>query len=605
MILQSLKEYYDRKVSDPDSNIAPEGFEHKELPFIIVLNKQGKLVQIKDTRTKIGKFLRAQNYLVPQAEKRTAGIKANLLWDNAEYVLGLPVKSDVKRVTEQHRAFIERIESLQIQDNGIFSILTFLANDPIQALEKSPYFLEIKENNPFMSFQLNTDIDLVCERKAVIDKIRNTNSKNQKTGICLITGEHELLSKLQPSIKGVRGTNTTGGNIVSFNLSAFNSYGKTQGDNAPIGEKSSFSYTTALNHLLGKDSKQKLQIGDVTIIFWSDRQTNFENNFSLLYDEPPKDNPDQLTEAVKALYESVKAGAMPDLEQKIKFFVLGLSPNAARISIRFWHVSTIAELSQKMIAHFNDLNIEHAPHEKDQLSLWRMLLSTAVQNKSDNISPNIEGEWIRTILEGLPYPDSLYQSVIRRIQVDREVSYPRASIIKGYLNRKFRVQDQSKEEVVKVSLDKENKNVAYLLGRLLAIIEKMQLEALEDEFDKKNPEKDRRRLNSTIQDKYYSRASANPNSVFPILIKLRGHYFKKIRNLNENRAFYFDRLIRKIMDNIDVNPTSRNEGQKILGFPSYLNLIEQGIFAIGYYHQREDFFKGKNLTTTETTEEGE
>ena len=568
MILQALKEYYERKAADPDSDIAPGGFEHKEIPFVIVIDEQGKLVQIEDTRRQVGKQLRAKRFLVPQSEIRAAGIKPYLLWDNAEYILGICAKKDSKpeRVAEQHKAFIQRIEEMNLEaDAGITAMLKFMRNDFLAALELSEHTATIKESNPFMAFRLNSDTQLICERKMVVDSILDTTKEDGKQGICLISGEQGGLARLQTPIKGVRDTNTTGGSIVSFNLSAFNSYGKTQGWNAPIGRNSTFAYSTALNYLLSKDSAQKIQVGDATTVFWSDKKTQLESDFSSLFDEPPKDNPDRLVEAVKALYRAIDTGVVP-VEDGSRFFVLGLSPNAARISIRFWQTGTTSEFSQKLAQHFHDLNIVHASHERDHLSLWWLLSRVAVLGKTENIPPNLAGDWMRCILAGLPYPDTLYQAALRRVQTEREVTYPRVAIIKACLNRKTRFQLESQIQhstgkEMAVSLDKENCNVGYRLGRLFATLEKVQEEAQPN-------------INATIRDRYYASASGTPGSVMPIIMRLKNHHLGK---LEKGRAIYFERQLAEIMGAIN-------------DFPAQLNLQDQGRFAIGYYHQRQAFF---------------
>ena len=577
MILQALKDYYERKAADPEGGIAPDGFEQKEIPFVIVIDAEGQLVQIEDTRRQVGKQLRAKSFLVPQSEIRSSGIKACLLWDNAEYVLGVCAKKDSKpeRVADQHKAFVQRIDELNLpQDEGVTAIRKFMQRDYFPDLEASEYLALIKESNPFMTFRLNSDTQLVCERAAVVASILNATKEEGEQGICLISGEHSSLARLQPPVKGVRDTNTTGGSIVSFNLAAFNSYGKTQGWNAPIGSNSAFAYTTALNYLLRKDSRQKIQVGDATTVFWSDKETQLESDFSSLFDEPEKDNPDRLVEAVRALFRSVETGAMPVDDARSEFFVLGLSPNAARISIRFWQTGTISEFSQKLVQHFSDLNIVHAPHERDHLSIWWLLSRVSALGKSENIPPNLAGDWMRCILAGLPYPDSLFQAALRRVLTEREVSYPRAAIIKAYLNRKVRWQSQSQqltfktEKEMTVALDKENKNVGYCLGRLFATLEKIQEEAQPG-------------INATIRDRYYASASGTPASVFPILMRLKNHHLGK---LEKGRTIYFERQLADIVGTLQ-------------DFSAQLNLQDQGRFAIGYYHQRQAFFTKSEVQT--------
>lgn len=578
MILQALNDYYERKAVDPDSGIAPEGFEYKEIPFILVLDASGILVNIEDTRQTINKKVRARSFLVPQGEKRSSGIKAYLLWDNVEYVLGIASKGNPGRVTQQHQAFIERINSLNLgHDAGVGAVLKFLGGTPQSSLSSSEHAKEIIESSPFMTFRLSTDTELVCQRAAVINRLRESPDAEKKYGFCLVGGKEDIQAKLQPAIKGVRGTNTTGGNIVSFNLSAFNSFGKEQGANAPMGEKASFAYTTALNHLLGKDSAQKLQVGDATTVFWSDRQNHLEDDFSALFDEPDKDNPDKLTEKVKALLRSVDTGALPPEDNETTFFILGLSPNSARISIRFWHVGTVAEFSRKIAHHFHDLEIVHGPKQRDHLSIWWLLRSIAALGKSENIPPNFAGDWMRTILNGSPYPETLFQSVVRRIHAEREVSYERAAIIKACLNRKNCFQTQTEKEMT-VSLDKENTNPGYRIGRLFAVLEKIQEEASPG-------------INATIRDRYYSSASGTPASVFPILLRMKNHHLGK---LEKGREVYFEKLLGEVVSEVGAN-----------GFPAQLSLADQGRFAIGYYHQRQSFFTKSDKPESKTTNQGE
>ncbi|HAT9523890.1 TPA: type I-C CRISPR-associated protein Cas8c/Csd1 [Legionella pneumophila subsp. pneumophila] len=571
MILQSLQVYYDRKSADPESGIAPEGFERKEIPFIIVIDKQGNFVQIEDTRYQDGKHIRAKSFLVPQSEKRSSGVKACLLWDNAEYIFGL-VRNQSKsiRIDQQHQDFFNRIRALNIEeDEGISAVLHFLSSDNLVCfLEQSNYSAEIKETNPFMSFRLNEDSHLVCERWKVVDKIKDMKTTGD-IGICLVSGEKGELTRLQPPIKGVRGTNSTGGNLVSFNLSAFNSFGKIQGANAQISKKSSFAYTTALNHLLAKDSSQKIQVGDTTTVFWADKDSHFEKYFLELFEEPPKDNPDHLSEKVAALLTAVDTGVLPESDHETKFFILGLSPNAARISVRFWHAGTIAEFSKRIAQHFHDLELIHALGKQNYMSIGALLRATALQGKSENIVPNLSGEWMRCILEGLPYPELLFQAVMRRIKAEREVSFARAAMIKAYLNRKARFLNKLEEEMT-VSLDDENKNLGYRLGRLFAVLEKIQEEA--------NP-----RINAGIREKYYSSASCTPASVMPVLMRLKNHHLTK---LTRGKGIYFERLLGEILCEIH-------------SFPPQLNLTDQGRFAIGYYHQRQAFFTKSEISSAE------
>lgn len=585
MILQALCDYYERK---PD--LPRLGFETKAIPFVIELNAAGQLVQIEDTRTIEGKKKIARNFVVPQGEKKTSGISANLLWDNAEYVLGLPAPDKLEkirkgkdaekkekeyreRLVEMHQEFVENIRtlsaSIEQEEAGLHAVLNLLESANISQLEVNQHWPEIVETNPTITFRLNGDKELVCQRSAIRVGLGGTDADAEEI-TCLISGDTDGFERLHTSIKGVWGAQSSGANIVSFNKDAFNSFGKEQGANAPVGKRAAFAYTTALNYLLSKESTQRIQVGDASTVFWSEKHTDLEDTFADLFDEPPKDDPAKQTRAIEALFKAPQTGALSNDGGKIRFYVLGLAPNAARISVRFWQVGTVAEMSARVRQHFEDLEIIHASFEKPHLSLFRLLVSTASQGKSENIPPNLAGEFMRAILAGLPYPQTLLQAAVRRIRAEREVTYRRAALIKACLNRQTR-NSPSNEKEIAVSLDDSNTNPGYRIGRLFAALEKIQEEA--------SPS-----LNATIRDRFYGAASSTPVTVFANLMKLKNHHLAK---LEEGRKRYFEKLIGQIMS--DIND-----------FPPHLSLADQGRFAIGYYHQRQAFF-----TKSESTTKGE
>lgn len=572
MILQSLKEYYDRKAADTDSGIAPLGWERKEIPYLIVIRNDGMLVRVEDTQELVGKKKRAKTFLVPQSVKRSSGVASNLLWDNVEYVTGVVCKGKSDRVATQHEAFVARLSELS-DCPSIAPIRAFLSQtDYKEKLASCPEWKDAIEACAFVTFKLVGELNPICNApdvKAHIDvgDISSADDDEAQT-ICLVTGESDSVAKLHPAIKGVQGTNTTGGNIVSFNFPAAWSFGKSQGENAPVGKRAAFKYTTALNSLLAKDSRQKMSVGDSTAVFWSQKKTNLEDEFVDLFGEPSKDDPDKGVAAVKRLLASVKTGSFLQEDDTTRFHVLGLAPNSARISIRFWHVGTVAEMERRFADWFENLQIVHKPNEKDHLSLWRLLVSIAPLGKSENIPPNLAGAVMRSILEGTPYPATLLSSAILRIKAEHEVTYPRAKIIKAFINHNL-----NQERKLTVSLDKGNTNVGYRLGRLFAVLEKVQEDA--------NPG-----INATIRDKFYASASSTPNAVFGNLMRLKNHHMSK---LSEGRSIYFEKLLGEIISEIP-------------SFPSHLKLNEQGLFAIGYYHQRQDFFT-KKLPSEKPSEE--
>lgn len=568
MILQALKDYYDRKSGDPDSGIARLGWERKKIHCIIVLDRNGNPVDIQSTVEGTGKTRKPKSFLVPQGVKRTSGINSNLLWDNPAYVIGIPtIKVEKTEAAKRHAAFRKKIDDLGVTDDpGIIAVRKFLAfslEEKIRKLEKFEYQENLRNDGINLSFKLAGESGLITESDTVRSLIENSLKQTpSKEGVCLVTGQRDSIEECHPSIKGIWGGNPTGTNIVSFNLDAFCSYGKKQGANAPIGKTTAFAYTTALNTLLGDDSENRMQVGESSTVFWSEKPTALESNFPRFFTEPPKDDPDRGVTAVKALFDSMKTGAFGHDDRAQRFYVLGLSPNAARIAIRFWIVSTVGEMEKNIARFFNDTEIVHGAKQPDRLSIFRLLNSTAVEGKSENIQPNLEGDFMRAILEGLPYPQTLLSAAIRRIRAEHEVTYPRAALIKACLNRS---SHNPVSEELTVSLNLDNKNIGYRLGRLFAALEKIQAEA--------NPG-----INATIRDRYYGAASGTPVTVFPNLMRLMTHHLSK---LVAGRRIWFEQLLAEILSEIE-------------NFPKNLSLEEQGRFAIGYYHQSQDFYKKKS-----------
>ncbi len=567
MILQALNEYYQRKTRMPDSDLAPPGFEHKAIPYLIVLSADGEFVGFDDTREGEGKKKVAKTYLLPQTVKRSSDVAANLLWDNSGYVFGIDSKGKPERAREQFQAFVEavRIRFAQCEDTGIRAVLAFLECGDFAKVFEHPLWAEILDSGANLTFRLEGDAIPVCEREVVVDALSATNEEEPgEQALCMVSGETDAIERLHPSVKGVWGAQSSGASVVSFNLDAFSSYGKSQGDNAPVGKRAVFAYTTALNHLLAKGSKQRIQVGDASTVFWCATPGHaMEELFSGFFGEPDKDNPDSGINAVSTLLNAPKTGAGSFEDDGTRFYMLGLAPNAARIAVRFWMVKTVGELAVNIRKHFDDLRIAHAPHELETLSLFRLLVSTAALGKAENIPPNLGGEVMRSVIENLPYPQTLLGGAIRRIRAEQEVTYPRAAIIKAYINR------QSGKEELKVSLDENNTNAAYRLGRLFAVLERAQ--------ERANPG-----INATIRDRYYGAASSTPMTVFSTLLKLKNHHIAKLDNKGE--AVNLEKLIGQIMDGV-------------VDFPAQLGLQDQGRFAIGYYHQRQAFFTKSEPTT--------
>jgi len=573
VILQALAKYYERI-----PNVAEEGFQKQDISFIIILNKHGDFVGLHDTREGEGKKRKGRSFMVPKAVKRTIKPAANLLWDNPAYVLGCP-KPDKKknlnalaeRAKEQQKCFLNHITetfSDNPADEGIKAVVSFLINSDYETVFRNPLWQEIEASGANITFQLEGDTELICQREAVRNAITTAfKTDSSDSQICLITGRPDTPARLHTAIKGVWGAQSSGANIVSFNLDAFKSFGKEQGYNAPVGVKSEFAYTTALNTMLTKGSRQRIQVGDASTVFWAEKKHELEDWFADIFGEPAKGDSEQDNAAIKALFKAPETGAKPVLDDSTKFYVLGLSPNASRIAIRFWYAGTVAEVEENIRQHFKDIEIEHAPHNPSYLSLFRLLVSTALQGKSDNIQPNLAGDFMRAILASIPYPATLLSSAVRRIRAEHEITYPRASLIKAVLIRNARFYKTKQTKEVGMSLDTSNTNTGYRLGRLFAVLEKVQEEASPG-------------INATIRDRFYGSASSVPVTVFPHLMKLKNHHIAKLES--KGRAVNLEKIIGEIVDDIK-------------DFPGHLSLDDQGRFAVGYYHQRQDFFKKKDI----------
>lgn len=591
MILQSLNSYYRRKCDDPDpaQRLPAFGLEQKEIPFILEITATGELVQLRDTRTPQGKKKVAQSFRVPQGVKKTSGVAANLLWDTLEYVLGVDTKGKPERVVEQHAAFVQRIALLPVAaqaDAGIQAVRRFLEGEDkaqqLEQLQSLPAWAELLEINPVLSFHLHGDLNLVCQRPAVVQAALNVPTDgDERQAMCLVSGQFAPVERLHTAIKGVWGAQTSGANIVSFNARAFESYGKTerQGENAPVSKAAAFAYTTALNHLLRKDSPQRIQVGDASTVFWADQDSEFESLGADVFGEPSKDDPDRGTRAVHALLSAVQVGKFAEPEDN-RFHILGLAPNAARISIRFYHCLPLPEMAQRITQHFKDLEMVRGPYDPPYPSLFRLLTAVSLQNKADNIPPNLGGAIVDAIFAGpdVSYPALWLNNAVGRSRAEQNVTYLRSAAIKACLNRQIRrstTSDQTQpvstppEKEFLPMLDLENTSPAYRLGRLFAALERIQEAAAGGPGQ----------LNATIRDRYYGAASSTPVAVFTTLLRLKNAHLKK---LTIGQSVNFEKLLAEILG-------------PVTDFPAHLSLPDQGRFALGYYHQRQAFF-----TKTET-----
>lgn len=606
MILQALYEYYNRKLAI--NEIDPIGFLTKEIDFIVIINSEGEYVDFENHQLQIGKKIRGTPLRVPAIGKQAlkhdnSGKDANLLWDKAEFVFGVG-----KSGRNKLNYFLETINYYYPSPLAdVKSILKFYEKE---MLKKYPFemILENKEigellktGKPNVTFKIDgKKIPIINEthiNKAISDK----KPKKIKLGTCLITGDINVpIESTHMVTKGIKGSQTSGANLISFNKPSFLSYRKEQSENAPVSKISAESYTKALQSLIDSEHN-RVRVADSTIVFWAEKQTeevNPEEMFTFLVAQTKdRDDPNKGVQVIESFINSIFTGQY-SFAGTNHFYVLGLSPNAARISVRFWKAPSVEDFGQNIKKHFDDFEIVHKDYQSKYLSLYEILSSISLETKKRDkpnviyfrgkfydVIPNLTGALIEAIIDGSQYPLTLLQQCIIRIRAEASkkdkngknipnVSYPRAAILKACLDRKFQIQNSINKEV-KMSLDKTNNNIGYLLGRLFSVIERAQFVS----NGYKEP-------NAGVRDRFWGSFSSSPISTLPIIEKLYGHHLKKIKNI---RKYYEANLLeenkKEIVDKLDP-----------LNIPAHLTLDQQALFSIGYYHQKLDLEKFRLYT---------
>ncbi len=613
MILQSLHHLYDRLKDDVDYNLPTPGYSLQKITFCVVLNPDGSLHDIQDARETHTQTLKSgttkprqvpRSLCVPGKTKPSGqAINPCTLWDNSGYLLGYKkpdrdpekAKKDRLRSLESFDCFKGHHVSLEneINDPAFGVVCRFLKHWNPESIEKT-----WTEKLDDFAVTGNGVFRVRAERHYVHESpvfkqwwnhrtVQTETDEGSPTGICLVTGQEAPIARLhEPAIKGVAGAAPGGAKLVSFNINAFESYSKEQSFNAPVSEKAASQYSKALYALL--DGRQKdrhrVIIGGTTIVFWSERKTITESLFAQFFkgETQTAHTERNATEENEALRQKLQAflmllrrggGSFAELgdEPDTKFYLLGLSGNVTRLVVRFWHVNSIREIVKRLRAHFEALRLDRRPnandwHQPEFPSVTRLLEQTARDSKA--VQPLLNGQLMQAILHGTHYPMTLYQGVINRLRANDTLSYLKAAIIKAVLIRNF-------NQTIDVSLNTERTEPAYLLGRLFAALEKTQEDALPG-------------INSGIRERFYSSASATPASVFPRMLRTYQHHHAKLsEGLKVNR----ERLVQRIHAPLN-------------GYPAHLNLEEQGLFAIGYYHQREDFFRKKETTENQQQTKG-
>lgn len=608
MILQALVTYYQRLLSRGEEGLSPFGYSPEKISYEILLAPDGRVVDVNDIRDTSGKKPMPRMMNVPQPPKRASNIAPCFLWDKTSYVLGASATS--KRADKEHEAFKALHEKTLAgtDDAGLKAFLAFLSTWNPERFAAAPFKEEMLDAN--VVFRLDGEKTYLHDR-AASQKVRATILASQEEdaliGTCLVTGEQATLARLHASIKGVMGAQTNGASIASFNDDAYLSYlgsqlkafsGKKEnntGANAPVSIQAAFAYTTVLNHLLRRSehNHQRIQIGDASVVFWAEADDAQEAQaaewtFESFLNTPPDDSHEAVR--VRNVLEHVAKGRPlneldPKLQDGTRMFVLGLAPNASRISIRFWETGTLGVFARLMAQHAQDFRLEPVPW-KTAPAARRVVLATVPNRegampKMDDALNNLVGEFMRSVLSGRPYPRSLLANTLMRIRSDGNLSGLRAAICKGILARERRlgINVHIHKEEVPVSLDKQSTNPGYRLGRLFAVLEAVQRSALGGQ------------VNATIRDRYYGAASATPASVFPVLLRNTQNHLGKLRKEKPGLAVNLEKDIREIVDGLPEH------------FARSLRIEDQGRFAIGYYHQSQSrFVKDQDSAAQDTND---
>lgn len=580
MILKALYDYYHRS----KDKLAPFGWEYKQIGFIIVLDKDGHFLRFEDRRTD---KKAATEFLVKKGVGRSSAPVANYLYDNSQYVFGYSEKKEMDNkekndVLKYFYTFKDKIKDIydrHSEHKDMKAVFAFYQQEPaemLKAMQQDPLWPDIQKNlnkkYSLFTFLIEGETEIVASRKELIDL-----DEEEETGdsTCLITGKRAKTVEVTTatSIPGSQAT----AKLVAFQInSGYDSYGKSKGNNAPISKEAEFAYTAALNHMLRSDSRNKFMIGNRTYLFWasSDSEAAKAAEESLFAfwgrTDSETDNPNERIDLVRRTFMAIYNGQL-HANRDDRFYILGLAPNSARIAVVYWAELPLRDFSKRISQHFQDMEIVDTRKDKKPYMGLHSILGTVTQGgKSSEVTPNLPDAVVKSILQGLPYPAALFQACLRRIRAEQTVNMVRAAIIKAYLNR---LNDYSNNKKIEPMLDKENQNPGYLCGRLFAVLDKIQEDANNIH---------------TIRERYMNSASTTPASVFATLLNLSTHHQEK---LNAGRQVYYEKWKQEIISKMNAD-----------GFPSHLELQDQGRFFVGYYHQRQDFFTGKDNKETEEIE---
>lgn len=586
MILQALVDYYEALAAQ--GRVAKPGWGIAKISYALNLDKQGRLlnvISLKLTKQKGKKAVEVpQNILLPEATKRTSKVEAQFLWDNAKYVLGLDASGKAERSKQCFEAMAQKCQEIlaAVVGEKAAALKAFFASWQPEAAHDNailqPYMEDLLSSANLMFKVEGKSVEQDEEIRKAWDAYKSQQASDTAQGICLVTGKKAPVARLHTKIKGLYGAQSSGAALVAFNALAYESYEHKQGDNAPVSEYAAFAYTTALNTLLASE-RNYLRIGEMTVVFWAEGAD--EDNEDVFGDVFSSENKIIEDDDLHGFFEKVSQGQAFSVKDYLvkpgnKFYILGLSPNAARISVRFFFVDTFGDFIKNYEQYFREFEIIKPSFDnRVNVPLWQILQETANKNSKDKAaSPLLAGAVLRSILSGIKYPEALYQNTILRAKADQDnpdknitkISRIKAAIIKACLLRNYK----NNEEVVTVALNEECKKVPYVLGRLFAVLEDLQ--------EKANPG-----INSTIKDRYFNSACATPSVTFPLLTKLANTHLKKI-SAQKGTVIYFEKLIGELMNKLEVENNA---------MPARLSLPEQGEFVLGYYHQVQKRFEKK------------
>ena len=568
MILQALVEHYEDLAAQ--GKLARPGWSNANISYALYINDAGELEQVASLKNEVErgkkKVLAPRTMSLPAPVKRSSGVASNFLWDNSSYILGTDEKGKPQRSLEcfaacktLHHQILDGVDSPPAR-----AVLAFFdCWDPAKAREH-PVLADKLEDilagaNLVFHYQGGFLQDDALVRSAW-QRYYDAAGDGPEL-VCLVTGKKGTVEAVHPSVKGLAGAQSSGAALVSFNGGAFCSYGKEQSFNAPTSKYAAFAYTSALNHLLA-DREYVGRIGDTTVLFWASGGQRAYQSFSMasLFGAPSTYAVSDLQKIAldlcqgrSVLFEETQ------LDPNTTFYILGLSPNAARLSVRFFLKNSFGEFVRNIQAHQERLEIVRPAFDKFEiLPLWKLLDETVNQNSRDkSLVPGMAGETLRAILNDTPYPATLLNGVSLRVRAEREITRGRAAILKAYYLK--HPHPDVPKEVLTVSLNPDSTNIPYVLGRLFSVLEAIQSSA--------NPG-----INTTIKDKYFNSASATPSRVFPTLINLAQ---KHLRKLDKGFDISYSKQLTDLTAKLGET------------FPDRLSLPQQGAFQLGYYHQTQ------------------